>query len=232
MKRLFNGLSLVFDAVRPHDANMRSVAFPVPIGTASATPSPNVVVGKGDPNLDVPSVQAAVDRGGQVQLHGHFSFDQPATKSTSPQGFFSQMATVLVSNEVVISGTRSRGGEMTSIDGGAWPFAVEAPGSHGTIQRLRFVRPKAGAIQVTAVSGLEVADCRIEGIEPLSDPLLGSVGIPGRPRPSWYRHSPQLQSEARVPMSRDAAGRSACATSCNWRLSLSERYWPRRIMRE
>jgi hypothetical protein len=38
-----------------------------------------VVIGTGDPNLDVPAVQAAVDQGGSVALMGHFSFDRPPT---------------------------------------------------------------------------------------------------------------------------------------------------------
>ena len=204
MKRPFNGSSLVFVAARPHHAHMRIVALLVLIGAASGAspgwaadgagiPPRNVVVGTGDPNLDVASVQAAVDRGGQVLLQGHFSFDQPPTKSTPPQGFLPQRATVLVSKEVVISGTRDRQGEMTSIDGGTWPFAVEALGVHVTLQGLRFVRPKGGAIQVNAVSGLVIADCRIEGIEPLSPgDLPGArlgVGIgisttPGLPTPA------------------------------------------------
>jgi hypothetical protein len=33
-----------------------------------------MVIGTGDPNVDVPAVQAAVDQGGRVVLKGHFSF--------------------------------------------------------------------------------------------------------------------------------------------------------------
>ncbi len=137
----------------------------------------SVVAGTGDPNLDVAAVQAAVDRGGQVLLQGHFSFDQPPTRSTPPQAFFPRMASVVVSKEVVISGTRDQRGEMTSIDRGTWPFAVEALGSHVTIQGLRFVRPKGGAIQVNAVSGLEIADCRVEGVEPIQNQDLRGVRV-------------------------------------------------------
>ena len=145
-------------------------------------PLPIVVTGTGHPSLDVAAVQAAVDRGGQVLLLGHFSFDQPPTKSTPPQAFFPQVATVLVSKEVIISGP-------ASIDGGTWPFAVEAAGTHVTIQGLRFIRPKGGAIQVNAVSGLTITDCRIEGIEPIPDgkqptPRVGiGIAISTTPRP-------------------------------------------------
>ena len=40
---------------------------------------PVVVTGTGDPNLDVPAVQIAVDQGGTVVLMGRFSFDRPPT---------------------------------------------------------------------------------------------------------------------------------------------------------
>ena len=36
--------------------------------------------GTGNPEIEVPAVQAAVDHGGQVVLMGHFSFDRPPTK--------------------------------------------------------------------------------------------------------------------------------------------------------
>jgi hypothetical protein len=96
---------------------------------------------------------------------------------------------VLVSKAVEISGIREARGEMTTIDRGTWPFVVEAPGARVTIQGLRFVRPKAGAIQVNVVSGLVIADCRIEGLEPLPNPdMRGSpvgmgIGISTTPKP-------------------------------------------------
>jgi hypothetical protein len=73
---------------------------------------------------------------------------------------------VTVSKEVVISGTQDEYGELTTIEGGDLPFAVEALGAHVRIQGLRFVGPKEAAINVYAVSGLVIAYCRIEGVEP------------------------------------------------------------------
>jgi hypothetical protein len=133
---------------------------------AIAAAQPVMVVGTGDPNVDVPAVQAAVDQGGRVVLMGHFSFDRP------PATWFEHVngRTVLVSKQVVISGTRDENGEMTTIEGGDNPFAVDALGAHVTIQRLRFVRPKEFGILVRAVSGLVVANCQIDGVEPLPDP--------------------------------------------------------------
>jgi hypothetical protein len=143
---------------------------PVWAAEAAATAPARVVVGTGDANLDVASVQEAVDLGGQVVLQGHFSFDRPPAKTTSVQAFSPRAAMVLVSKRVVISGTRDGKGEMTTIDGGTWPFAIEAFGFPVTIQGLRFLRPKGGAIEASAVSGLLIADCRIDGIEPIPNP--------------------------------------------------------------
>src|SRR4051812_8510832 len=85
-----------------------------------------VVVGTGDPDLDIAAVQTAVDRGGAVVLRGHFSFDNPPTRhSTLPD----LMATILVSKDVTISGGWDEHGEMTTIEGGEIPFVVEARGA-------------------------------------------------------------------------------------------------------
>ena len=141
---------------------------------ASATAQAVVVVGTGDPDLDVPAVQAAVDQGGDVILKGHFFFDRPPTILPELPGF--PLAMVWVSKGVVISAARdedgemrSEDGEMTSIDAGTIPFYVNAPGAHVTIQGLRFVRPRYGAMLVDAVSGFVVATCRIEGVEPVNE---------------------------------------------------------------
>jgi hypothetical protein len=133
---------------------------------------PVVVTGTGDPNLDVPAVQAAVDQSGQVVLMGHFSFDRPPTKWIE----HTNGRNILVSKQIVISGTRDENGEMTTIEGGDNPFAVDALGAHVTIQRLRFVRPKEQAIIVLAVSGLAIADCTIDGVEPQPDPTAPTAG--------------------------------------------------------
>jgi hypothetical protein len=124
------------------------------------------VVGTGDPKVDIPAVQAAVDQGGRVILNGHFSFDAPPTVVEQPSLLFSGAALgmVLVSKAVAISGARDDQGEMTSIEGGANPFYVEAPGAHITIQGLHFIRSKACVIRVVAASGLVITSNRIEGV--------------------------------------------------------------------
>ncbi len=139
---------------------------------ALAAPPAVVVKGTGDPDIDVPAVQAAVDQGGDVILKGHFSFDRLPTIIPALDGF--PLATILVSKAIAISGMQDEDGEMTSIEGGTTPFYVNAPRARVTIQGLRFVRPKGSALLVNAVSGLVIASCKIEGVEPVNH---GSAGI-------------------------------------------------------
>src|SRR5215471_9622133 len=131
----------------------------------SAVAHAAVVVGTGNPDLDIPAVQAAIDQGGDVVLEGRFSFDRPPTIPTALVP-----ATILVWKSVVISGARH-----ARIEGGTIPFYVEAPGASVTIQTLHFVRPKNSAILVDMVSGLTIASCNIEGILPV--PTRPSSGL-------------------------------------------------------
>ncbi len=148
-------------------------------GIVSAQPV--VVAGASDSNLDVSAVQAAVDKGGEVVLKGHFSFNRSAT---APSGaLYNRMITV--SKNVVISGDSSNG-EMPTIDGGEWPFLVDAADAVVTIQGLHFVHPKAGAIWIFAVDGITVSGCRTEDKEPSMDfgckrgsRFLHSAEVPG-----------------------------------------------------
>ena len=132
----------------------------------SATPAlaqSTVVVGTGNPEVDVPAVQAAIDHGGEVVLKGHFSFDRSPTMPTA----FGELATIRVWQAVEIAGARAEGAGMTTIEGGTIPFYVEAPGVSVTIQHLRFIRPARAGIQVSAVNGLRIFSCRFEGTVPV-----------------------------------------------------------------
>src|SRR5262245_5050719 len=142
---------------------------------AAGAAAQTVVVWTGDPDIDIPEVQAAVDQGGDVVVKGHFSFDKSPTIPTAPAG--NPPAMVLVSKAVAISGAREDhddDGELTSIYAGTIPFYVEAPGAHVSIQGLGFIRPKKHAVLVYAVSGLVIASCKIEGTVPVDN---GSAGI-------------------------------------------------------
>jgi hypothetical protein len=146
-----------------------SVAITVATSTlAQAT----VVIGTGNPDVDVPAVQAAINLGGEVVLRGHFSFDAPPTVPTRLQAVGFPPATILISNAVAISGARD-----ASIEAGTIPFYVDAPGATVTIQKVRFVRPAKSAIVVYAVSGLVIASCRIDGFVPLPNIQFSGIGI-------------------------------------------------------
>jgi hypothetical protein len=136
---------------------------------AARASAQTVVVGTGNPDIDVPAVQAAVNQGGAVVLQGNFSFDRSPTIPTAPAG--EPPAMVLVSKAVAISGAL---GGLTSIQAGQIPFYVDAPGAQVSIQGLSFIQPKKDAVQVYAVSGLVIAFCQIEGAVPVNN---GSAGI-------------------------------------------------------
>jgi Right handed beta helix region len=146
---------------------------------AGVLPAQTIVTGTGNPVLDIAAVQAAVDRGGSVVLRGHFSFDSPpARRGKLPD----LMAMVVVSKAVAISGDWDSHGEMTAIEGGEIPFAVEARGAEVRIERLRFVRPKLYAIFVDQAAGLAIESCTIENVEPRQPPgnssgLTSALGI-------------------------------------------------------
>lgn len=139
---------------------------------ASALAQATVVTGSGNPAVDVPAVQAAVNAGGDVVLMGHFSFDTPPTVPTPLRAVGIPPATILISKAVAISGAPD-----ASIEAGTIPFYVEAPGASVSIQKVRFVRPAKSAILVYAVSGLVVASCRIDGITLLPNIQFSGIGI-------------------------------------------------------
>jgi hypothetical protein len=66
-------------------------------GTLSARTT--VVLGTGDPDVDVPAVQNAADHGGEVVLRGQFSFNRPPT---APAGAISKRM-ITISRNVAIS---------------------------------------------------------------------------------------------------------------------------------
>src|SRR5215831_2177619 len=87
----------------------------VVLASAASAGAQNVVDGTGDPDVDVPAVQAAVDQGGEVILRGHFSFDRDPTIVLPPlfHGGLLPLsgAMVLVSRAVSISGARDEHGD-------------------------------------------------------------------------------------------------------------------------
>ena len=158
--------SLLLSSCEPTTASAPGVSANMSSAPHLAAEQAVVVVGTGDPAVDVPAVQAAVDQGGDVVLKGHFSFRRSPTVAVPLAGY--PLATVLVSKAVTITGAREENdeGEMATIDGGSIPFFISAPGVRVSIEKLRFTRPIADAVLVYAVSGLEISSCRVEGLEP------------------------------------------------------------------
>jgi hypothetical protein len=164
--------------------------------SARADAQSTVVIGTGDPTIDIPAVQAGVDQGGQVVLMGHFSFDAPPTR---PDGK-TYNRTVTISKAVSILGANDANGDVPSIEGGFVPFFIEVPDQSVLIQRLHFVRPKGAAIWVFAAGGLWVAGCRIEGVEPsteyanyaaVSNPLANGIFVGSNPSDATQSWQPE-----------------------------------------
>ncbi len=139
---------------------------------ASALAQSALVTGTGNSDVDIPSVQAAVNAGGEVVLSGHFSFDKPPTVPTGLQAIGIPQATILISKAVAVSGAGD-----ASIEAGTIPFYVEAPGATVTIQNVRFVRPAKSAIIVYAANGLVVASCRIDGFTLLPNIQFSAIAV-------------------------------------------------------
>lgn len=189
--RLWLGLTSVASLLVACESNARSTT-PRTVAAQHAArdeaEDAQVVVGRGDPAVDVPAVQAAVDLGGDVVLQGHFSFQAPPTKPVAA-GLTAapRSAQVRVSRAVTITGADA-GGEMATIDAGTVPFYVEAPGATVRIRRLRFVRPIFSAVLVYAVDGLEIASNRVDGLQPFSGlgeavSVITSTAVPRPPTP-------------------------------------------------
>ena len=136
-----------------------------------------MIIASGDAVKDVQAIQAAVDRGGDITLQGHFSFATPPKKPVAAllaSGWYPAAAEILISKTVIISGMRDVRGEMATIESGTIPLYVDAPGERVTIRGLRFVRPIQSAILVRAVRGMEISSSKIEGLVPFS---IGAGGI-------------------------------------------------------
>ena len=138
----------------------------------SALAQSTLVTGTGNPDVDIPAVQAAVNLGGEVVLSGHFSFDKPPTIPSPLQAVGFPQATILISTAVAISGAGD-----AIVERGTIPFYVAAPGASVSIQNVHFVNPAKSAIVVYAVSGLVIASCRIEGFVPLPNIQFSGIGI-------------------------------------------------------
>lgn len=129
-----------------------------------------VLVGTGNPSVDVAAVQAAVDAGGIVKLQGTFSFDVAPIEER----------TILVTNGVVVEGVPDSEGNSPTIIGGVKPFQVNAPGQPVGFRGLRFADAELTVIEIRAADGVVIEHCRIERVVPLFASAVGTnlaIGI-------------------------------------------------------
>ena len=121
-----------------------------------------VVTGTGTPGQDVPNVQAAVDKGGLVQLRGKFNF--------GPNG------RVRITKNVRIQGQADSIGEpKTTITGGFWTFYAPLPvkgappadkGPIISVRAIRFDGAKSTPLHFPHVGGLDVRGCTVTDVIP------------------------------------------------------------------
>lgn len=135
-----------------------------------------MVTGTGKPAQDVPNVQAAVDKGGLVQLRGNFNF--------GPDG------RVRITKNVRIQGEADSVGEAkTTITGGFWtfyaplPFKGAPPADKGpiiSVRTIRFDGAKSTPLHFPHVGGLDVRGCTVTDVipQPVDIPWSGGDTLP------------------------------------------------------
>lgn len=118
-----------------------------------------VIVGQGNPSIDVPAVQAAVDQGGSVLLVGTFDFGDTGR--------------VVLSKDVAISGEAdSSGAPTTTVIGGDWTFfsplpatlPPTQPGPKIRIQSIHFRQPLGTAIHLAYCGGANIRGNKVTEI--------------------------------------------------------------------
>ena len=132
----------------------------------------SVVTGKNNSEIDVKSVQEAVDKGGTVLLKGTFDF--------GPKG------QVTIKNDVEISGeSDAKGNPLTKITGGFWCFhsklpttepSISAPGPKVKIKHIHFDGATWTPMHFSYTSGAEVSGNKITNVHPFAVPQKWSGG--------------------------------------------------------
>jgi hypothetical protein len=145
--------------------------------TAEEEASVRVVIGQGDPAIDLPAVQAAVSAGGRVKLVGTFDL--------GPAG------TVVISRDVAISGGRGatvKGGFRSfysPLPGGVVPTA---PGPAISIENLTLDGATWSPIHLAYARSVAVRDNRIRNVKPYHPPGL-AFGLQGGIQVTTYFQS-------------------------------------------
>lgn len=129
------------------------------------------VTGTGDPAQDVKNVQAAVDGGGTVTLHGSFDFGRDGR--------------VKITKGVRIIGEKGTGDPETKIRGGFWTFYCPLPvkgappASRGpivAIHDIHFDGAKGTPLHFPHTGGLDLRGCTISSVIPQELPIKWQDG--------------------------------------------------------
>jgi len=131
-----------------------------------------VVIGKDDPEYDVPAVQNAVNQGGAVLLKGTFDF--------------AEALRVEIKNDIKIYGeTDQYNKPVTKIKGGYWTFysplpsdysPPQTPGPKITIRNIHFDGATWTPIHLPYTSGAEISGNKITNVIPFGIPKQWSGG--------------------------------------------------------
>lgn len=141
-----------------------------------ADPHSTVVLGKDDPNVDVPAVQQAFDRGGSISLHGVFDFGGAGCAR--------------ITRDVSIRGEPEESGRLkTKVKGGHWTFQsslpedlpVSRPGPEVSIEKIHFEGASWCPIYLPYCSGARIVANRITGTRRVRGTVFGKEGM--------YRHA-------------------------------------------
>jgi hypothetical protein len=143
-----------------------------PIMAAQPESYDSVVMGKGDPNVDVIAVQEAVDKGGTVLLKGRFNFGQKGR--------------VNIKNDIEIMGeSDSKGAPLTKIMGGFWTFhsplpstelPLPGPGPKMKIKNIHFDGAVWTPMHFPYTSGAEISGNKITNVQPFGVPYKWKGG--------------------------------------------------------
>jgi len=129
----------------------------LPAHAADAT-----VFGTGQPDQDVPNVQAAVEKGGNILLKGDFNFGSDGR--------------IKIRKNVRIKGEADAVGEpTTTITGGFWTFYSPLPVKNAppadkgpiiAISNIRFDKAKGTPLHFPYAGGLDIRGCTVTNVSP------------------------------------------------------------------
>ncbi len=125
-----------------------------------------LVIGQDNPAVDIPAVQAAVDKGGEIILKGIFDFGLKGRVN-------------ITKDSKIIGETTGKNPSATKIKGGFWALhsplptklPPEAPGPNITIQGIHFDGALWAPIYLAYARGTTIISNKITRIRPMPSPI-------------------------------------------------------------